>query len=71
MARPRGIYLLRNDRPTNYFAPNFEPPYTTKMNLSLFFPFIRNIWDKRRRNWSSDTITHLVTPTMLLYTICG
>ena len=29
------IYLLRNGIPTNYVAPNFDPPYTTKMTRSL------------------------------------
>ena len=35
VARPHGIYLLRNGVPTNYFAPNFDPPYTTKDDSEL------------------------------------
>lgn len=71
VARPHGIYLLRNGRPTNYFAPNFEPPYTTKMTRSLLMNVIGNSWDKKRRDWTSEPIPRLVTPAMLIATVCG
>jgi len=71
VARPHGIYLLRNGRPTNYFAPNFEPPYTTKMTRSLLLNVIGKSWDKKRRDWSSQPIPRLVTPAVLLSTVCG
>jgi hypothetical protein len=71
VASPHGIYLLRNGVPTNYFAPNFDPPYTTKMTRSLLLNVLGKSWDKRRREWTSEPIPRLVTPTMLISTICG
>jgi hypothetical protein len=70
VARPHGIYLLRNGKPTNYFAPNFEPPYTTKMTRSLLFNVISKSWDKKRRDWSTGPVSN-VTPSLLFSTICG
>ena len=71
VARPHGIYLLRNGVPTNYFAPNFDPPYTTKMTRSLLLNVLGKSWDKRRREWTSEPIPRLVTPTLLISTMCG
>jgi len=71
VARPHGIYLLRNGRPTNYFPPNFEPPYTTKMTRSLLMNVIGNSWDKKRRDWTSEPIPRVITPAMLIATVCG
>ncbi len=70
VARPHGIYLLRDGKPTNYFAPNFEPPYTTKMTRSLMTNVIAKSWDKKRRDWSTAPIP-IVTPSLLLSTMCG
>lgn len=70
VARPHGIYLLRNGKPTNYFAPNFEPPYTTKMTRSLVQNVISKSWDKRKRDWSTEPIP-IVTPSLLFSTMCG
>jgi len=70
VARPHGIYLLRNGKPTNYFAPNFEPPYTTKMTRSLLLNVVGKSWDKKRRDWSSEPIAR-VTTSLLLSTMCG
>jgi hypothetical protein len=69
-ARPHGIYLLRNGKPTNYFAPNFEPPYTTKMTRSLLNNVISKSWDKQRRDWSTEPIPY-VTPSLLFTSMCG
>jgi len=71
VARPHGIYLLRNGVPTNYFAPNFNPPYTTKMTRSLLFNVLGKSWDKKRREWSSMPIPKLITPSMLVSAMCG
>lgn len=71
VSRPHGIYLLRNGRPANYFPPNFEPPYTTKMTRSLLMNVISKSWDKKRRDWSSEPIPRVVTPGMLMATVCG
>jgi hypothetical protein len=71
VARPHGIYLLRNGVPTNYFAPNFEPPYTTKMTRSLLLNVLGKSWDKKRREWTAEPIPRLVTPSMLMAHMCG
>ena len=71
VARPHGIYLSRNGVPTNYFAPNFDPPYTTKMTRSLLLNVLGKSWDKKRREWTSEPIPRLVTPGMLMTAMCG
>jgi hypothetical protein len=71
VARPHGIYLLRNGVPTNYFAPNFDPPYTTKMTRSLLLNVLGKSWDKKRREWTTEPIPRLVTPSMLMAHMCG
>ena len=71
VARPHGIYLLRNGVPTNYFPPNFDPPYTTKMTRSLLLNVLGKSWDKKRREWTSEPIPMLMTPSMLLSHMCG
>jgi hypothetical protein len=71
VARPHGIYLLRNGVPTNYFAPNFEPPYTTKMTRSLLLNVLDKSWDKKRREWTCEPVPRLVTPSTLMATMCG
>lgn len=70
VARPHGIYLLRNGKPTNYFAPNFDPPYTTKMTRSLLLNVMGKSWDKKRRDWSGEPLAR-VTTSLLLSTMCG
>jgi hypothetical protein len=72
VARPHGIYLLRDGGvPTNYFAPNFAPPYTTKMTRSLLLNVLSKSWNAKRREWTSQPVPRLVTPTMLVATMCG
>lgn len=71
VARPHGIYLFRNGVPTNYFAPNFDRPYTTKMTRSLLLNVLDKSWDKKRREWTSEPIPRLVTPSMLVSAMCG
>ena len=71
VARPHGIYLMRNGVPTNYFAPNFEPPYTTKMTRSLLLNVLDKSWDKKRREWTGEPVPRLVTPATLMATMCG
>ena len=71
VANPHGIYLMRNGKPTNYFAPNFDPPYTTKMTRNLLENVLDKSWDKKRREWASEPIPKLVTPNMLLAMACG
>ena len=71
VSRPHGIYLLRNGVPTNYFAPNFDPPYTTKMTRSLLLNVLGKSWDKKRREWTSAPMPRLITPSMLVTAMCG
>ena len=71
VANPHGIYLMRNGKPTNYFAPNFDPPYTTKMTRSLLDNVLGKSWDRKRREWASEPIPKLVTPNLLLAMACG
>lgn len=71
VSRPHGIYLMRNGVPTNYFAPNFDPPYTTKMTRSLLLNVLGKSWDKKRREWTSEPVPRLVTPGMLMTAMCG
>jgi len=71
VAKPHGLYLLRNGVPTNYFAPNFAPPYTTKMTRSLLTNVLDKSWDKKRREWTSEPVPRLLTPATLLTNLCG
>lgn len=71
VAQPHGIYLFRNGVPTNYFAPNFAPPYTTKMTRNLLLNVLGKSWDKKRREWTSEPVPRLITPGMLVTAMCG
>eukprot|EP00980_Cylindrotheca_fusiformis_P004859 scaffold1034_cov127-Cylindrotheca_fusiformis.AAC.40 len=71
VARPHGIYLFRNGVPTNYFAPNFDPPYTTNMTRNLLLNVLNKSWDKKHREWTSEPMPRLVTPAMLVTAMCG
>mmetsp|Transcript_34323 Transcript_34323/g.39094 ORF Transcript_34323/g.39094 Transcript_34323/m.39094 type:complete len:862 (+) Transcript_34323:293-2878(+) len=71
VAKPHGLYLLRNGVPTNYFAPNFDPPYTTKMTRSLLTNVLDKSWDKKLREWTLEPVPRLLTPTSLLTNLCG
>eukprot|EP00977_Amphora_coffeiformis_P000023 scaffold5_cov169-Amphora_coffeaeformis.AAC.23 len=71
VANPHGIYLMRNGKATNYFSPNFDPPYTTKMTRSLLENVLGKSWDRKRREWASEPIPKLVTPNLLLAMACG
>jgi hypothetical protein len=71
VAHPHGIYLLRNGTPTNYFGPNFERPYTTRMTRSLLHNVLAKSWDSRRREWSSTPIPRLVEPVTLMAAALG
>jgi len=71
VARPHGIYLIRNGRATNYFAPNLEPPYTTKMTRSLLMNVIGQSWDRKRRDWTSEAPARSVTAAGLIQNMCN
>lgn len=71
VAKPHGIYLMRNGVPTNYFPPNLAPPYTTKMTRSLLYHVINKSWDKQKRDWTTQPVPRSVTPSMIFQTMCG
>eukprot|EP00559_Dactyliosolen_fragilissimus_P002579 CAMPEP_0184866620 /NCGR_PEP_ID=MMETSP0580-20130426/22983_1 /TAXON_ID=1118495 /ORGANISM="Dactyliosolen fragilissimus" /LENGTH=1190 /DNA_ID=CAMNT_0027366393 /DNA_START=260 /DNA_END=3832 /DNA_ORIENTATION=- len=71
VSRPHGLYLLRNGKPTNYFPPNFDPPYTTKMTRSLLLNVIGKSWDTKKRDWTSKPVPRSITPSMIFTTMCG
>jgi hypothetical protein len=71
IARPHGIYLLRNGVPTNYFAPNFQPPYTTKVTRSLIRNVINKSWDSKRRDWLLEPIPQSAGPLKVISTVFG
>ena len=78
VARPHGIYLFRKGEPgtdqlvpTNYFCPNFSPPYTSKMTRSLLQNVLGKSWNQSRREWSSTALPVLVSPSSLLAAACG
>jgi hypothetical protein len=75
IARPHGIYLWRRvngvTQPTNYFAPNFDPPYTTKMTRCLLETVLSKSWDTQRREWSNRPLPVILSPTGLLQAACG
>lgn len=71
MKNPFGLYLFRKGVPTNYFAPNFEPPYTTTMTRSLLLSVLNKSWDTKRQEWASDPVPRIVTPGTLLSVACG
>ena len=71
ITRPHGIYLIRNGVPTNYFAPNFNPPYSTKMRRSLIRNVINKSWDAKRRDWLSDPVPQMRGPVALISSVMG
>lgn len=71
ITRPHGIYLIQNGVPTNYFAPNFQPPYTTKMRRSLIRNVINKSWDSKHRDWLSEPVPRMRGPVQLISSVMG
>lgn len=71
ITRPHGIYLIQNGAPTNYFAPNFQPPYTTKMRRSLIRNVIGKSWDAKHRDWLSMPLPKIRGPAQYLSSVMG
>ena len=77
VGKPHGIYLLRDGHPTNYFPPNLEPPYTSKMTRSLLLNVLNKSWDRKKRDWSNEAtrgITRaldLANPGGIFNGMCG
>lgn len=71
ITRPHGIYLIQNGVPTNYFAPNFQPPYTTKMRRSLIRNVINKSWDSKHRDWRSEPVPRRSGPVQIISSVIG
>lgn len=71
ITKPHGIYLLQNGVPTNYFAPNFHPPYSTKMRRSLIRNVINKSWDPKRRDWLSEPLPQMRGPAAIISSVMG
>lgn len=71
ITKPHGIYLIRNGVPTNYFAPNFHPPYTTKLTRSLIQNVINKSWDAKHRDWLSKPIPRPKGPVQYVSSFMG
>ena len=71
ITRPHGIYLIQNGVPTNYFAPNFQPPYTTKMSRSLIRNVINKSWDMKHRDWLSEPVPRMRGPVQIISSVLG
>ena len=73
VSQPHGIYIWRGDNPapSNYFPPNFEPPYNTSMKRALLSNLVNKSWDKKKRDWISEAIPKSMTPARLIGTMCG
>ena len=73
ISQPHGIYIWRGDNPapSNYFPPNFEPPYNTSMKRALLSNLVNKSWDKKKRDWLSEPIPKSMTPARLIGTMCG
>ena len=71
ITRPHGIYLIQNGVPTNYFAPNFQPPYNTKMRRSLIRNVINKSWDMKHRDWLSEPIPPPNGPVQMISSVMG
>lgn len=71
--RPHGIYLIRNGEPTNYFPPNFEPPYTTNVTRSLIRNVVNKSWDSKHRDWLGEPVPHYRGPIQVISSFieCG
>ena len=71
ITRPHGIYLIQNGVPTNYFAPNFKPPYATKVRRSLIKNVINKSWDSKHRDWMSYSVPRRRGPVQVMSSVLG
>lgn len=71
ITNPHGIYLLRNGKATNYFPPNFEPPYTTNVTRSLIRNVVNKSWDAKHRDWLVEPLPLYRGPIQIISSILG
>lgn len=71
VARPHGLYLIRNGEATNYFPPNFEPPYTTNVTRSLIKNVVNKSWDSKHRDWLGEPVPRYRGPIQIISSMIG
>jgi len=71
IARPHGLYLIRNGEATNYFPPNFEPPYTTNVTRSLIKNVVNKSWDSKHRDWLGVPVPRYRGPIQIISSMIG
>lgn len=71
VVRPHGIYLIREGEATNYFPPNFEPPYTTNVTRSLIRNVVSKSWDSKHRDWLMEPVPRYRGPIQIISSMIG
>eukprot|EP00574_Skeletonema_japonicum_P002783 CAMPEP_0201714002 /NCGR_PEP_ID=MMETSP0593-20130828/639_1 /ASSEMBLY_ACC=CAM_ASM_000672 /TAXON_ID=267983 /ORGANISM="Skeletonema japonicum, Strain CCMP2506" /LENGTH=714 /DNA_ID=CAMNT_0048203223 /DNA_START=46 /DNA_END=2190 /DNA_ORIENTATION=- len=71
VVRSHGIYLIRNGEATNYFPPNFEPPYTTNVTRSLIKNVVNKSWDSKHRDWLMEPVPRYRGPIQIISSMIG
>ena len=71
VCRSHGIYLIRNGEATNYFPPNFEPPYTTNVTRSLIKNVVNKSWDSKHRDWLVEPVPRYRGPIQIISSMIG
>eukprot|EP00984_Skeletonema_dohrnii_P030450 scaffold21944_cov61-Skeletonema_dohrnii-CCMP3373.AAC.1 len=66
VVRSHGIYLIRNGEATNYFPPNFQPPYTTNVTRSLIKNVVNKSWDSQHRDWLVQPVPRYRGPIQII-----
>lgn len=69
--RSHGIYLIRNGEATNYFPPNFDPPYTTNVTRSLIRNVVNKSWDSKHRDWLMEPVPRYRGPIQIISSMIG
>lgn len=69
--RPHGIYLIQNGEATNYFPPNFEPPYTTNVTRNLIKNVVNKSWDSKHRDWLAEPVPRYRGPIQIISSMIG
>lgn len=71
VVRSHGIYLIRNGEATNYFPPNFQPPYTTNVTRSLIRNVVNKSWDSKHRDWLMEPVPRYRGPIQIISSMIG
>jgi len=71
VTRSHGIYLIRNGEATNYFPPNFQPPYKTNVTRSLIKNVVNKSWDSKHRDWLVEPVPRYRGPIQIISSMIG